>query len=129
MFHYVVWVNHVAPGLGHLLAAHEQESVAEHRVGDRQACGHEHGRPNHAMETRDVFAHEVVLHRPTALEFAFTLGIGIAVAREIRQQCIGPYVAHVALVEGQRNAPVERGAADGEVLQAAFRMHTMENIW
>ena len=85
-----------------------------------QAGGHEHSGPNHAMETRDVFAHEVVLHGPTALEFPLALGVSVADARKVCQQRVSPHVAHVTFVEGQRDAPVEGGTANGKVLQAAL---------
>ena len=118
--HQVGGLHAVALGLRHLLALGEQEAVAEHRVRDGQAGGHEHSRPDDAVEARDVLAHEVVLHGPALLELAGALLVAVADAREIGQQGVGPHVGHVALVEGQRHAPVEGGAADGQVLQAAL---------
>ena len=72
------------------------------------------------MEARDVLAHEVVLKGPTTIELVAALGIGITKAGEVRQQRVGPNVGNMALVEGEGNAPIERGTADGQVLQAAL---------
>ena len=54
----------VALRLRHLLALGQQEAVAEDVLGQRHAGSHEHGRPDDAVEARDVLAHEVVLHGP-----------------------------------------------------------------
>ena len=95
--------------------------MAEHRVRDGQPGRHEHGRPDDAVETRDVFAHEVVLHGPAGVELAGALAlVAVADAGEVGQQSVGPHVGHVALVERQRHAPVERAARDGQVLQTAL---------
>ena len=93
--------------------------MAEHGAGDGQACSHQHGGPDHAMKAGDVLANEVVLHGPTALELAGLFGVGIADAGDICQQRVCPNVADMALIEGQGDAPVEGGTADGQVLQAA----------
>ena len=72
------------------------------------------------MEARDVFADEVILHGPARIEFAGAVGVGVADAGQVCKQGIRPDVADMALVESQRNAPVEGGTRDGQILQAAL---------
>ena len=95
--------------------------MAEHRVRDGQPGRHQHGGPDDAVKTRDVFAHEVVLHGPAGVELAGALAlVAVADAGEVGQQRVGPHVGHVTLVERQRHAPVERAARDGQILQTAL---------
>ena len=65
----------VAAGLAHLLGlaglgvAHREEAVGKDVLGQGLADGHEHGRPDHAVEADDVLAHDMRLRRPTVREF------------------------------------------------------------
>ena len=116
----------VAAALRHLLALarlgvlDEQEAVRQHVLGHRQAGGHEHRGPDHAVEADDVLAHDVLLGRPEARKALGGLGVAIAGGRDVVDEGVEPHVGHVVGVEGQRDAPVERGARDGEVLEAAL---------
>ena len=110
----------IALRLRHLLALGEQKAVAEHRVRDGHAGGHEHGRPDDAVEAGDVLAHEMVLNGPAAIELDLALGVAVADAREVRDERVGPHVEHVALIPRHGDAPVEAGAGDGQILQAAL---------
>ena len=110
----------------HLLALGEQEAMAEDRVRDGHASRHEHGRPNNAVETDDVLAHEVILHGPRCLIFCSALRIAIADARKIRQKRIRPHIGYVTFIEGQRNAPIEGRTRDGKVLQTT--LHERNNF-
>ena len=94
--------------------------MPEHRVSRLETSGEEHCGPYHAVKTGDILADEVVLHRPILVEFLRAVGIRIADAGEVREQCISPHVGDMALVERQGDAPVERRAGNGEVLQAAL---------
>ena len=118
----------VAAALRHLLALarlgvlDEQEAVGEHVLGHGQARRHEHRRPDDAVEADDVLAHDVLLGGPEALQaLGGLLGVvAVAGGGDVVEQGVEPHVGHVLGVEGQRDAPVEGGAGDGEVLQAAF---------
>ena len=116
----------VAAALRHLLALarlgvlDEQEAVRQHVLGHRQAGGHEHRGPDHAVEADDVLAHNVLLSRPEACEALGGLGVAVAGGGDVVDEGVEPHIGHVVGVEGQRDAPVERGARDGEVLEAAL---------
>ena len=110
----------VALRLRHLLALGEQKTVAEYRVRDGHAGGHEHRGPDDAVEAGDILAHEVVLNGPAAIELGLALGVAVADAREVRDERVGPHVEHVALIPRHGDAPVEAGTGDGQILQAAL---------
>ena len=110
--HEVGGLHAVALRLRHLLALGEQEAVAEHSVCDGQPRRHEHSRPDHAVEARDILADEVVLHGPAGLELAFAALVAVADASEVREQRVGPHVGNMSLVKRHGHAPVERGTAD-----------------
>ena len=118
--HEVGGLHAVALRLRHLLALGEQEAVAEHGVRDGQPRRHEHSRPDHAVEARDILADEVVLHGPAGFELAFAGLVAVTDAGEVREQRVGPHVGNMPLVKRHGHAPVERGTADGEVFQAAL---------
>ena len=90
--------------------------------GQGFADGHEHGRPNDAVEADNVLAHDVELRGPAIGQLGTGL-IGIdtvADGRHIVEQRVEPHVGHVALVERDLNAPVKARTAYGKVVEAAF---------
>ncbi len=101
--------------LRHLLAADEQPAVAEDTAGRLLAERHEHGRPDDRVEAEDVLAHEV-RRGPTAAEPLVV--DAVADGRDVVHQRLEPHVDHVALVPRDRDAPVEAGARDRQVLEA-----------
>ena len=118
----------VAAGLGHLLGlarlgvAHGEEAVGKDVLGQGLAQGHEHGRPDDAVEADDVLAHHVVLRGPAVGQLGARL-VGVhAVAHRghVVEKGVKPHVGHVLLVKGDLDAPVEARAADGEVREAAL---------
>ena len=73
-------IDHVADRLRHLLAAVEQEAVAEDAARHRDAGRHQEGRPVDRVEAHDVLADDVQVGRPVAAEF-LAVGVGKADAR------------------------------------------------
>ena len=72
------------------------------------------------MEADDVLTHDVLLSRPEAGETLGGLGVAITGGSDVVDEGVEPHIGHVVGVEGQRDAPIERGARDGEVLEAAL---------
>ena len=70
------------------------------------------------MKADDVLADYVHVGRPVALELRRLL-VGKADAGEIVGQRVDPHIHDVLRIAGHRNAPVEGGARDREILQAA----------
>ena len=102
-------------GLAHLLATDQQPAVPEDLLRDLEARGHQHGGPDDGVEAQDVLAHDV-RRRPAAGEL---LIVGaVADGRDVVEQGVEPHVDDVRLVPRDLDAPVERGAGDGEVGQA-----------
>ena len=79
-------------------------------LGKFQAHGHEEGGPVDGVEAEDVLAHDLEVRRPGPFRCA----------REVVQQRVEPHIDHMLLVAGNWNAPVDAGAADAQVLEAAF---------
>ena len=91
-------------------------------LGQGLANGHEHGRPNDAVETDDVLAHDVELRGPAIGQLGTGL-IGIdtvADSRHIVEQRVEPHIGHVALVKRNLDAPVKARTAHGKVVEAAL---------
>ena len=109
-------VEHVAARLAHLLAAHEQEAVDELALGQLVAGAHEHRRPDDGVELEDVLGHQVHRRRPVAGEVL--AGAGVRQRREVVDERVDPDVDDLLRVPRHGDAPLERRAADGDVLQA-----------
>ncbi len=71
------------------------------------------------MEADDVLAHEVEVRRPAVLQLGLVVR-AVAQGGEVVDEGVDPHVGDVLGVEGQGHAPVEGGAADGEVVHAAL---------
>ena len=106
----------VEPGLGHLLPAHQQEAVDVHRLRRLQPGGEQHGRPVDAVEAQDVLADQVPGPGPAVGEGR--VAGAVAGGRQVVGEGVEPDVGDVAGVPGQGDPPVDRGPADGEVLEA-----------
>ena len=79
--------------------------------------GQQHGRPVDAMETDDVFAEQVADRRPPGGKPLIV--VPIARGGGIVGERVVPHIEHVALGPRHRDAPVDGGAGDGNVPQAA----------
>ena len=120
--------NGVTAALGHLLGlaglgiAHSQEAVGKDVLGQGLADGHEHGRPNNAVEADDVLTHNMELRGPAIGQLGTGLvGVDtVADGGHIVEQRIEPHVGHVALVKRDLNAPVKARTAHGKVVEAAL---------
>ena len=92
-------------GLRHLLAADKEPAVGEHTAGQLQACRHQHRRPPHAMEPRDLLADQVVVNRPPVPEPFVVLAV--ADGRDVVHQGFEPDVRDVLRVPRDRNDPAQ----------------------
>ena len=79
---------------------------------------HQHRRPDHRVEPRDVLADDVQIRRPPLLEHLRI--VAEADRRRVVDQRVEPDVDDARRIERQRDAPRLPGAADGDVLQPAF---------
>ena len=111
-------VDDIADRFRHLLAPAEQEAVGVNALLHGDARRHQERWPVHRVEANDVLADDVQIGRP---ETPIPVGlIGEADARDVIGERIDPDVHHVIGGVRYLHAPVESGARDREVLQAAF---------
>ena len=92
--------------------------MAEHLLGQRQIGRHQEGRPIDRVKADDVLADQVDVGRPEAGIVA--LVVGKADAGHVGRQRVDPDVHDVARRARHRHAPVEAGARDAQILEAAF---------
>ena len=107
-------VEHVAPRLAHLLAAHQQVAVDELAGGHFVPGAHQQRRPDHGVELEDVLGEQVDA-RPVALERLTRTRV--LERREIVDERVHPDVDDLLRVPGHGHAPGDRPAADGDVLE------------
>ena len=110
-------VHHIAHGLGHLAAVHQQPAVAEHPLGQGQIQSHQHGRPQNGVEAQDLLAHHVQVGRPELVVVVIGL-VAVAQRGDIVAQGVHPHIHGVLGVKGDRDAPLDRGTGHTGVLQA-----------
>ena len=110
-------IHDIALGLAHLAAVDQQPAVAEDLLRDRLIDAHEHRRPDDAVESHDLLAHQVDARPVLLVEFRF---IRIAQRRDIVAERIEPDVDDVLLINRHRDAPVEAGAGDAQIVQPLF---------
>ena len=111
-------IDHIANRLRHFLAAVEQEAVRKNPLRHRDTGRHQERRPVHRVETYDVLADDMQSGRPPALELV-AVGIRKSGGGDVVGQRIDPHIHDVLVVAGHADAPVERGARDRQILQAA----------
>src|SRR5229473_2576455 len=109
-------LNNVSFGLAHLAAVHEQPAVRPDLLWQRHHRRHQESGPVNGVKSDDFFPNKMQIGRPVAA----LLVIWAADRREIRGECIEPYVKNVRLFAGHRNAPANRRARDAEVLEPAL---------
>ena len=93
--------------------------MAEDLFRQRQPGGHEEGRPVDAVEAEDVLADEVDARRPELVVPRLVIAAETE-RRDVVGQGVEPDIDHVVLVAGVGDAPLERGAGDGQILEPAF---------
>ncbi len=87
--------------------------MREHALGRFELGRHQHRRPVHRVEPEDVFADEVIVGGPVAIE---PLGIGAVPDRAaVVEQRVEPHVTRLRRVPGQRDPPRHRLPAHREV--------------
>ena len=92
--------------------------MTKHLFRQRQARGHEKGRPIDGMKPDDVLADDVHVGRPILLE-RFTVLIGKPDAGDVVRQRVDPDIHDVLGIAGYRHAPIERCARHGKILEPA----------
>ena len=94
----------------------------------REAGGEQEGGPVDAVEADDLLADEVEIGRPVFGEAGNVLGgiAAIADGGDVVDQRVEPDVDDVLRIVGDGNAPLEAGARDGEVFEAAA--HEAEDL-
>ena len=92
--------------------------MSEDGLRRRQASGHEQSRPVDGVEAKNILSDNVNVCRPGA---SYCIARLPRVARdcEIIGQRIDPDIHDVAIAAGHLDAPVETGAADRQIVEAA----------
>ena len=114
-----VGVNHVALGLGHLTAVQQQPAMAVDMLGQGHIHAHQHGGPDDGVEADDLLADKMDIGRPEGL--VITVGVLViheAQRRGVVEQRVDPDVDDMLGVEIDRDAPLETGAGNAEILKA-----------
>ena len=114
-----IGVDHVALGLGHFAAVQQQPAVAVHMLGQGHIHAHQHGGPDDGMETYDLLADKMHVGRPESLVVA----VGVLIVHEaergsVVKQRVDPDVDDMLGVEIDRDAPLEAGTGNAEILKA-----------
>ena len=110
-------VHHVAHGLAHLAAVHQQPAMAEHPLGQGQVQRHQHGRPQNGVEAQNLLAHHVNVGGPELVVVAVFL-VAVAQRGDVVAQGVHPHIHGVLGVKGNGNAPGHGSAGHAGVLQA-----------
>src|SRR5205807_4101878 len=106
----------IAARLAHLLALEIPQTVREDSLWQRFTRRHQEGGPVNGVKAQDFLADQMQVGRPEVLEFRV---IGIAHTGHIAGERVRPNVEDVLLIARPGDAPLQCGAADGEVTQAA----------
>ena len=118
-FHQLNGINDVAQRLGNLLPFVGPPPVGEHALGRFDPGGHQKGGPIDGVKAQDVLAHHVQVGGPVGLKFPMIF-IGIANGGDVVCERVQPHVHDVIVVARHRNAPLERGARNRQIVQPAF---------
>ena len=92
--------------------------MAEYALRRVESGTHQEGRPIDRVEAQNIFTHHVNIGRPILCIF-FVFRIRKADASDVVGKRVEPHVHNMGVVPRDRDAPLERGAADREVPQAA----------
>ena len=109
-------IDDIAEGFRHFLTVEGDPAVHGEVLGERFFDTHEHRRPDDRVEAHDIFRDHVDVRRP---ELAVIVVGAVVVAQrgDIVRERVDPDVDDVTGVEGDRDAPGERGAGDAEILE------------
>ena len=113
-------VHHVAQRLGHLLAVQHQPAMAEHLLGQGQSQRVQDDGPDDGMEADDLLAHQMQVGGPE-LPIQLVMIGGVAQRGDVVGQRVQPHIHSVLGVEVHRNAPLDGGTADAQILQAGLK--------
>ena len=108
-----------AERLAHALAVERHEAVAENLPRQRQLRRHQHRRPDHRVEPRDVLADHVEIRGPPPARTA-PRPSPRPDRRGVVDQRIEPDVDDAGRIPRERDAPRLTGAADRDVDQPAL---------
>ena len=114
MVHENYRVYHIPFGLAHFTSVHQKPSMTEDLLRQLHVQCHEHDGPVDGMESQDVLSDEMHIRRPVLLEevIFFT---SVSQSGDVVGKRINPYIDHMSLIKGHRDAPVEAGSGDAKV--------------
>ena len=110
-------IDHVAARFGHLGFVLEPPAVGMDPFRKREAGCQQKGRPIDGVKANDVLSHQLNLGRPVLAELVLLLPVAESDSREVAHQGVEPDIDDVVFGHGNGNAPLDRGAADGKVLE------------
>ncbi len=93
--------------------------MAKHLLRQGQTQGMEHNRPNNGVEADNFLAHQMHICRPVLVKQVLIL-TAVAQCRDVVGQRIQPHIYRVLGVKVHRNAPLDGGTADAQVIQAGL---------
>src|SRR5262245_30714729 len=111
-------IHDISESLGNLLALNVNETMAKRHSRQRQAGGHEHCRPQGAVEAGDVLADKVTVGRPPSGEQGFITPI--ADGSDVIEQSVEPDVKCKTFVERYADSPLLARPGDVNVLQTTL---------
>ena len=113
-------VHHIAQRFGHLLTIQHQPAVAEHLLGQGQSQRVQDDGPDDGVEANDLLAHQMQVGGPE-LPIQLVMIGGVAQRGDVVGQRVQPYVHGMLGVEVHRDAPLDGGTADAQILQAGLK--------
>ena len=112
-------LDHVAERLRHLVLTQRQVAVDDDLTWHLDSRRHQHGRPDDRVELEDVLADQVDGRRPELLGEVLS-GARVGQRRVVVQQRVDPDVDHLRLVPRDGHSPLQAGAGQRYVEQAAL---------
>ena len=95
--------------------------MTEYLFGQRKTERHKEYGPVDGVEPYYILAHYMHIGRPQFFELLRRVVDVVADARYIVGQRVQPYIHNVPCIEVDRNAPLERGTRNAQVLQLGFK--------
>ena len=117
--------HHVPQALGHLGLVDRPVPVHAQALVQRDAGGHEHGRPEYGVRLQDVLGHQMVRPGPVG---AKGVAVRVAQSRDIVNEGVEPDIGHEIAVERQLNTPGQPGLGPGDAQVAKILLEHGEDL-
>ena len=96
--------------------------MAEDLLRKREVEAHQEDRPVNGMEADDVLTDEVEIRRPELVEHRVAVSVRIiAETGDIVRERVEPYIYDVLRILDDRDAPLEGGSGDAEILETRLQ--------